>query len=430
MSLLKYLPIRMFSLRDPNNIKPADTTPIQPDNDQEEQERESRNKPCGSGGRKHFLHGHGPAKGFNKIGEKKGLGKAYWKEQSKEPSIEHLDAETKEDWIAAKKEAWEEKFEDSNKSIKKTPINPQDSDLDPASLVLAKAKTENEPRSEAKKIKPFIKTLSTNPEDSEDTTPIQAANDQREQESQNRDKPCGSGGRKDLLHGHGPAKGFNKIGGKKDPGKGYWKEQSKEPFIERLDAETKEDWIAAKKEAWEAKFNDPSKPIKKNPINPKDSDLEPASLELAKTNVEATAKAERKKSINKDMIGSAKNDEITGSLRPDKIHGRSGHDTLLGLRGADLIKGGKGDDLIDGGRGRDRLLGGKGADVFRMSPGRDVIADFNIEQGDIIEIKAVQVDSFKQVQRGLLIKINDFGSTTLLGIEMGDFEASNSLNLG
>ncbi len=75
-------------------------------------------------------------------------------------------------------------------------------------------------------------------------------------------------------------------------------------------------------------------------------------------------------------------------------------------------------------------MGGKGADVFRLSQGRDVIPDFNIEQGDIIEIKAEQGYKLKQVQRGLQIQMDAFGKTTLIGIQQADFETSNSFNLG
>ncbi|MFL0791037.1 MAG: calcium-binding protein [Prochlorococcus sp.] len=268
----------------------------------------------------------------------------------------------------------------------------------------------------------------------EGTTPVKGVNKEvskkDDPEIYNPRKPFAPGGRKHLGQGHWHKKGFGKIGWQKVAGKGFWEEIKAALPEGGLDSEAKDAFIAAKKDAWTAKFADSDQAIKDKPINKDDLEVDSNSLGITNPRNKQIANKKPTKPIKKGIIGSAEDDEITGSTRKDRIHGRAGDDTLIGGRGSDRIKGGKGDDLIDGGLGRDRLMGGKGADVFRLSQGRDVIPDFNIEQGDIIEIKAEQGYKLKQVQRGLQIQMDAFGKTTLIGIQQADFETSNSFNLG
>ena len=268
----------------------------------------------------------------------------------------------------------------------------------------------------------------------EGTTPVKGVNKEvskkDDPEIYNPRKPFAPGGRKHLGQGHWHKKGFGKIGWQKVADKGFWEEIKADLPEGGLDSEAKDAFIAAKKDAWTAKFADSDQAIKDKPINKDDLEVDSNSLGITNPRNKQIANKKPTKPIKKGIIGSAEDDEITGSTRKDRIHGRAGDDTLIGGRGSDRIKGGKGDDLIDGGLGRDRLMGGKGADVFRLSQGRDVIPDFNIEQGDIIEIKAEQGYKLKQVQRGLQIQMDAFGKTTLIGIQQADFETSNSFNLG
>jgi predicted extracellular nuclease len=75
----------------------------------------------------------------------------------------------------------------------------------------------------------------------------------------------------------------------------------------------------------------------------------------------------------------------------------NGDDVVRGLDGADILFGGNGEDSLYGGSGRDRLsgdngsdwlVGGAGADVFVFARGggRDTVVDFNLGEGDRLEI--------------------------------------------
>ncbi|MBW4515645.1 MAG: hypothetical protein KME11_10515 [Timaviella obliquedivisa GSE-PSE-MK23-08B] len=61
---------------------------------------------------------------------------------------------------------------------------------------------------------------------------------------------------------------------------------------------------------------------------------------------------------------------------------KNGHDTLLGLGGDDKLSGGSGDDLLRGRSGNNTLLGSSGQDRFAIGAGSDIIADFNVMEGD------------------------------------------------
>ena len=74
------------------------------------------------------------------------------------------------------------------------------------------------------------------------------------------------------------------------------------------------------------------------------------------------------------------------------------YDVLYGGEGDDEIYGGGGDDTLIGVSGSDFLVGGEGADTFQFNsvedsrPGgkRDVITDFNGEEGDRIDLSNIQ----------------------------------------
>ena len=73
------------------------------------------------------------------------------------------------------------------------------------------------------------------------------------------------------------------------------------------------------------------------------------------------------------------------------LSGGAGNDTLRGEGGNDNLDGGEGNDLLIGGSGYDILTGGLGADTFAFnSTGEefDIITDFTIEQGDLIQVSA------------------------------------------
>ncbi|NEQ70285.1 MAG: calcium-binding protein [Symploca sp. SIO2D2] len=118
------------------------------------------------------------------------------------------------------------------------------------------------------------------------------------------------------------------------------------------------------------------------------------------------------------LLGGAGDDTLLGNEKNDRLWGNAGDDILSGGTGRDRLWGGTGDDLLSGGAGSDRLwgnagtdhllgdagndqlvggggndylLGGTGADTFSfLSPnhGIDTIIDFNLAQGDRIQVSA------------------------------------------
>ena len=88
-------------------------------------------------------------------------------------------------------------------------------------------------------------------------------------------------------------------------------------------------------------------------------------------------------------LGTSGADTIDGSARGT-------HQALVGNAGNDVITGGSGDDLLMGGAGNDNLTGGLGADTFRFitfETGQDTIADFNVTQGDKIDLRGLLTDT-------------------------------------
>ena len=95
--------------------------------------------------------------------------------------------------------------------------------------------------------------------------------------------------------------------------------------------------------------------------------------------------------------GNALANRIDGNAGANNMDGGDGNDSLYGLGGDDTLIGGAGADFLDGGSGADRLEGGLGADRFYFGNAgdahRDVIVDFNVTQGDRIELSAIDANS-------------------------------------
>ena len=81
-------------------------------------------------------------------------------------------------------------------------------------------------------------------------------------------------------------------------------------------------------------------------------------------------------------------DTITGDGTAETLEGKRGDDRISGGGGNDTLRGGFGDDTLIGGAGDDFLAGNDDADLFRFgaTPGRDVIADFDPSEGDLIDL--------------------------------------------
>lgn len=86
--------------------------------------------------------------------------------------------------------------------------------------------------------------------------------------------------------------------------------------------------------------------------------------------------------------------DLTGSSSANAVHGNKGRNTLSGEGG---------NDLIDGDRGIDELHGGADADTFYFAKGdtgktlarADVIADFSLAEGDLIDLSAMDANAKK-----------------------------------
>lgn len=83
-----------------------------------------------------------------------------------------------------------------------------------------------------------------------------------------------------------------------------------------------------------------------------------------------------------------------GGSGDDIVVGNEADNALFGHRGSDRLIGDGGDDILSGGLGRDRLQGGDGADLFvfdsvRGRIGSDVIVDFDLAEGDKIDLSSI-----------------------------------------
>jgi Ca2+-binding RTX toxin-like protein len=129
-------------------------------------------------------------------------------------------------------------------------------------------------------------------------------------------------------------------------------------------------------------------------------------------------------------------DELTGGLGNDTVYGNAGDDVLLGNQnndelfggqGNDTLCGGQNDDTLNGGAGDDALLGGLGGDifVFASAQGNDIIADFDFDQGDRLDLQG-QDYSVAEVDGSSVLTLSDGGTIVLQGVT-GDEFASNYL---
>ncbi len=106
---------------------------------------------------------------------------------------------------------------------------------------------------------------------------------------------------------------------------------------------------------------------------------------------------------NLDLTGGA-NIHGYGNELNNVINGNSGDNLIYGDHGNDTLNGLEGDDVLVGDQGADRLTGGIGADTFRFGDtalkltgfgdvaDRDVITDFDIGDGDRIDLSFMDAD--------------------------------------
>ncbi|HKR89728.1 MAG TPA: calcium-binding protein [Phenylobacterium sp.] len=134
------------------------------------------------------------------------------------------------------------------------------------------------------------------------------------------------------------------------------------------------------------------------------------------------------------LLGGQGNDQITahaganilnGNLGNDTVAGGAGDDTLRGGQGADVLTGGAGNNHLFGDLGNDALTGGAGADTFHFAAGggQDRVSDFNLAQGDRIQIDGGARYTVAQVGADTVVDLGNGDTITLVGVSKASLTA-------
>ena len=126
-----------------------------------------------------------------------------------------------------------------------------------------------------------------------------------------------------------------------------------------------------------------------------------------------------------DLISGAQADIIWGNLGNDTLHGGSANAQLRGGQGDDSIVGGSGSEFISGDRGNDTMSGGGGADTFHSSQdaGIDKVLDFNLAEGDRVELDPGTTFTVSQVGADTVIDMGNGNQMILAGVQMSSLHA-------
>lgn len=113
---------------------------------------------------------------------------------------------------------------------------------------------------------------------------------------------------------------------------------------------------------------------------------------------------------------------------------QGGNDIIHGGDGNDIIYGQEGNDILYGGGGENTLIGGSGADTFVMQAvkeGIDVIRDFSVDEGDVLDLSAL-LQNYDPVQQAIddFVFTRDLGEGTVLSVDIsGSGNASNAVDI-
>jgi Ca2+-binding RTX toxin-like protein len=118
-----------------------------------------------------------------------------------------------------------------------------------------------------------------------------------------------------------------------------------------------------------------------------------------------------------DLTRSTGHNLVNGNRGDDFIQGGSGGDTLRGGQGDDMVIGGAGGDWLSGDLGHNTLTGGAGADTFHAGAGTDLVTDFNLGQGDRVQLDAGVTFTASQVGGDTVIDLSSGGQMTLAGVQ-------------
>jgi Ca2+-binding RTX toxin-like protein len=79
--------------------------------------------------------------------------------------------------------------------------------------------------------------------------------------------------------------------------------------------------------------------------------------------------------------------QVTGPAQSTIITGTTGDDILVGTANSDVIVGGAGNDTLTGGAGADVFKWELGNDGAVGAPAADIITDFSVAEGDVLDLK-------------------------------------------
>jgi Ca2+-binding RTX toxin-like protein len=94
-----------------------------------------------------------------------------------------------------------------------------------------------------------------------------------------------------------------------------------------------------------------------------------------------------------NLRGSSYADTLVGSNDANVLEGWGGKDQLKGAGGADTLVGGLGADQMTGGAGADKFVLEALADTGVTSATMDVIVDFNLADGDKIDVHSIDANA-------------------------------------
>lgn len=127
------------------------------------------------------------------------------------------------------------------------------------------------------------------------------------------------------------------------------------------------------------------------------------------------------------VVGGKDNDLLFGDNGDDLVYGNLGNDTVSGDAGNDIVRGGQGDDSLSGGsgddwlsgdKGNDTITGGTGADIFHSFSGAgiDRVLDFNIAEGDRVQLDVGTVYTLSQVGSDAVLDLGGGDQVILVGV--------------
>jgi hypothetical protein len=116
---------------------------------------------------------------------------------------------------------------------------------------------------------------------------------------------------------------------------------------------------------------------------------------------------------------------LNGNIGADTLHAGLGGDSLRGGQGDDLLVGGAGGDWFSGDLGNNTLTGGGGADTFHAGSGVDVVTDFNLSQGDHVQIDAGVTFQASQSGADVHINLSTGGEVVLQNVQLTSLGATS-----